>query len=65
MNKRFAKILLVIVFVALIATPVVLRRLSAQRQKKLITADAQSALNRYGVHFEEVSRSIGVNFMQL
>ena len=60
--KRIARIVLVIIFVALIATPVLLRRLAARRERSLATADAQSAINRYGVHFEEVSRSAGVNF---
>ena len=63
MNKRFARILLAVLFVALIVTPVLLRRLSAQRQKSLLTADARSALNRYGVYFEEVSHGAGVNFV--
>ena len=63
MNKRFARILLAVLFGALIVTPVLLRRLSAQRQKSLLTADARSALNRYGVHFEEVSHGAGVNFV--
>ena len=62
-SKRLAKTLLAIVFVALIATPVVLRRLSAQRQKKLATTDTQSALNRYGVYFQEISKAAGVNFV--
>ena len=63
MNKRFARIVLAVLFAALIITPVLLRRLSAQRQKSLITADARSALNRYGVYFEEVSKGVGVNFV--
>jgi enediyne biosynthesis protein E4 len=63
MNKRFARILLAVLFGALIVTPVLLRRLSAQRQKSLLTADARSALNRYGVYFEEVSHGAGVNFV--
>jgi len=63
MIKRFARIVLAVLFVALIVTPVLLRRLSARRQKSLITADARSALNRYGVYFEEVSKSVGVNFV--
>jgi len=63
MNKRVARILLAVLFVALIITPVLLRRLSAQRQKSLLAADARSALNRYGVFFEEVSHSAGVNFV--
>jgi hypothetical protein len=63
MNKRVARILLTVLFAALIVTPVLLRRLSAQRQKSLLTADARSALNRYGLYFEEVSHSAGVNFV--
>ena len=63
MNKRVARILLAVLFVALIVTPLLLRRLSAQRQKSLLTADARSALNRYGVYFEEVSHGAGVNFV--
>jgi len=63
MNKRVARILLAVLFVALIVTPLLLRRLSAQRQKSLLTADARSALNRYGVYFEEVSHNAGVNFV--
>ena len=62
-NKRLAKIILIVVFVGLIATPVVLRRLAAQREKRINTGDAQSALNRYGVRFDEVAHSIGVNFI--
>jgi len=61
--KRIAKIVLVVIFIALIATPVVLRRLAAYREKSLSIADAQSAINRYGVHFEEVSKTVGINFI--
>jgi hypothetical protein len=63
MNKPIARILLAVLFLALIVTPVLLRRLSAQRQKSLLTADARSALNRYGVYFEEVSHGAGINFV--
>jgi hypothetical protein len=62
-NKSIAKIVLIVVFVGLIATPVVLRRLSAQREKRIATADPQSALSRYGVRFDEVAKSVGVNFV--
>ena len=62
-NKSIAKIVLIVVFVGLIATPVVLRRLSAQREKKIATSDPQSALSRYGVRFDEVAKSSGVNFV--
>ena len=61
--KRIAKVVLIIVFVGLIAIPVVLRRLSARREKAMATADAQSAITRYGLHFEEVSKAAGINFV--
>jgi len=61
--KRIAKVVLIIVFVGLIASPVVLRRLSARREKAMATADVQSAITRYGLHFEEVSKAAGVNFL--
>jgi enediyne biosynthesis protein E4 len=61
--KRFAKVVLTVVFVGLIATPVVLRRLSVRREKALATADVQSAISRYGLHFEEVSKTAGINFV--
>ena len=62
-NKSIAKVILIVLFVGLIATPVVLRRLSAQHEKKIATTDPQSALNRYGVRFDEVAQSTGVNFI--
>jgi hypothetical protein len=61
-SKPLAKAILIVIFIALIATPVVLRRLASQREKSLTTSDAQSAINRYGVHFDEVSQSVGINF---
>src|SRR6476660_2727345 len=61
--KRIAKVVLAIVFGGLIVTPIVLRRLAARREKSLATADVQSAINRYGFHFEEVSKAAGVNFV--
>src|SRR4030095_9355722 len=42
---------------------VVLRRLSVRREKALATADVQSAISRYGLHFEEVSKTAGINFV--
>jgi hypothetical protein len=62
MRKPLAKIVLIVVFVALIAIPIVLRRLSARREATKVTSDSQTALNRYGVYFEEVSKTSGVNF---
>jgi len=61
-SKSIAKAVLIVVFVGLIAVPVVLRRMTTKREQSLSTADAQSAITRYGVHFDEVAQSIGINF---
>ena|SRR5215813_5568021 len=62
MRKPIAKVLLIIIFVALIAIPVILRHWSARREAGHATTDGQSALARYGLQFEEVSRACGINF---
>jgi enediyne biosynthesis protein E4 len=61
-SRPVAKIILIVVFVGLIAVPVILRRVSTRKQQSLATSDAQSANARYGVYFQEVSREIGINF---
>src|SRR5712664_1656290 len=58
-----AKVLLTIFFVALIATPLAIRRISAWRAAKHSNIDANVALARYGFHLEEVSRASGINFV--
>jgi enediyne biosynthesis protein E4 len=57
-----ARVLLVIFFAALIATPVAIRRYSAWRAASQSKTDAKSAISRYGFHLEEVSRAAGINF---
>jgi hypothetical protein len=61
-SSRAARILLALFFVGLIATPVVIRRLSARRAAPQSKTDAKSALARYGFHLEEVSRAAGINY---
>ena len=61
-SRPVAKVILIVVFVGLIAVPVILRRVSTRKQQSLATSDAQSANARYGVYFQEVSREIGINF---
>src|SRR5215813_14456540 len=62
MRKPIAKVLLIIIFVALIAIPVILRHWSARREAGHATTDGQSALARYGLQFEEVSHACGIYF---
>ncbi|HZJ45471.1 MAG TPA: CRTAC1 family protein [Pyrinomonadaceae bacterium] len=61
-HRPIAKVILILVFVGLIALPIILRRVSMRQQQSLATTDAQSANSRYGVYFQEVSRQIGINF---
>jgi len=62
MQSRIAKILLVVFFVALLATPLVLKRFSGAGGATAGKTDGQAALNRYGFHLEEVSKTAGINF---
>ncbi len=60
---RVAKILLAVVFVALLATPLVLKRLAARREAGKTKLDASQALTRYGFHFQEVAQASGISFV--
>ena len=63
MQSRIAKILLVVFFVALLATPLVLKRFSgAGGGATAGRTDTKAALNRYGFYLEEVSKASGINF---
>lgn len=60
---RTAKILLAVVFVALLATPLVLKRLAARREAGKSRLDASQALTRYGFHLQEVAQASGISFV--
>ncbi|MDT4895291.1 MAG: enediyne biosynthesis protein [Acidobacteriota bacterium] len=62
MQGRLPKILLVLFFVALLTTPLVVKRLSHQGNSSAASADRQSALTRYGFRLEEVSKASGIDF---
>jgi hypothetical protein len=62
MKSGFARILLGVFFLLLLATPFAIKQMSAGQ-----AADAQKqatavALDRYGFHFEEVARAVGIDF---
>jgi hypothetical protein len=59
MRGRFPKILLVLFFIALLATPLVIKW---WQQKKASAVDKQAALSRYGFRLEEVSKASGIDF---
>ncbi len=58
-----ARILLGIFFVALLATPIVVRRVSAGRASTKIKLDANAALARHSFYLQDVSRAAGINFV--
>jgi hypothetical protein len=59
--KYLPKIILVLFFIALLATPLVVKRW----YKVETSVDRQTALKRYGFYFEEVSKQSGVNFVHI
>lgn len=59
---KVARILLVLCFVALLATPLVIRRWSARHDVTAAKLDTVGAQNRYGFYLEEVAQASGVNF---
>jgi hypothetical protein len=58
-RSRTARYLLVLFFIALLATPLVIKRLSQRRES---STDQQSAMTRYGFRLEEVSKTSGIDF---
>src|SRR5579862_261972 len=58
-----ARILLSIFFLALLATPMTIRRVSAARASARIKLDANAALVRHGFYLTEVSHAAGIDFV--
>jgi hypothetical protein len=62
-GTRIARALLALFFIALLATPLVMKRISAGREADKSKTDATTALARHGFYLEEVSHSAGINFI--
>jgi hypothetical protein len=60
---RPAKILLAVLFLALLALPVVLKRMASRRETGRSKLDAAQALSRYGFNLQEVAQAAGVTFV--
>src|ERR1700689_2823014 len=58
-----ARLLLSVFFLALLVTPLVIRRISSRRQSSRMRLDAKIALARHGFYLQEVSHAAGVNFV--
>src|SRR6266853_1978884 len=60
---RIARIVLGILFVGLLATPLVMKRISARRAEDRSRVGAETALARHGFSLQEVSHAAGINFV--
>src|SRR5687768_18581342 len=60
-GRKLARVVLVVVFIVLLALPLLLKRFASRRQDAS-TAGATTALSRYGFHLEEVSSTSKINF---
>jgi hypothetical protein len=62
-GNRVARVVVGFFFVALLAAPVVRKRISAARDADRSKTDARTALSRHGFYLEEVSYAAGINFV--
>jgi enediyne biosynthesis protein E4 len=62
-GNRIARILVGIFFVALLATPFAIKRMSAGRDADKSKADANTALSRHGFYLQDVAHAAGINFV--
>src|SRR5277367_2168515 len=62
-GTRIARILLGLFFIALLATPFAIKRISAGRTTDRSTTDAKTALARHGFYLQEVSHAAGIDFV--
>src|SRR3981189_3342846 len=60
---RPAKLLLTVLFVGLLATPIVIKRIAARRETGKSKLNSISALSRYGLYFQEVAKASGIDFV--
>ena len=61
-GRKLAKVILVLVFVSLLAAPVVIKRLAARRAQANASLGVTAAASRYGFMLQEVAQTSGVNF---
>jgi len=62
-GNRAARAILVLFFIGLLATPFVIKRMSARREADRSKFDAKTALARHGFYLEEVAQAAGINFV--
>jgi enediyne biosynthesis protein E4 len=57
------RVMVAILFVAMLATPAVIKQISARQEEAQAKLDESQALARYGFHLQEVSQQAGVHFV--
>jgi enediyne biosynthesis protein E4 len=57
------RVIVAILFVAMLATPAVIKQVSARQEEAQAKLDESQALARYGFHLQEVSQQTGVHFV--
>ena len=62
MDKKPVRIILAVLFVALLGTPLVIKRIAARRAAATAVRDVTSALHRYGFYLEEVGEASKIKF---
>jgi hypothetical protein len=62
-GNRIARVVVGLFFIALLATPYFIKRMSAEREADRSKIDPKTALARHGFYLEEVSHAAGINFV--
>jgi enediyne biosynthesis protein E4 len=62
-RKAVLQTILTVIFVCLLATPLVVRRISAGHAAAKADVDAKESLARHGFHLQEVSHAAGIDFV--
>ncbi|WP_446743351.1 CRTAC1 family protein [Silvibacterium acidisoli] len=58
-----ARIVLIVLFIGLIVTPIIIRRISARHKQSAATQGMSAAMQRHGFYLEEVSHQAGIDFV--
>ena len=61
--SRITRVIVTILFIAMLATPLAIKQVSARQQAAQARLDESQALARYGFHLQEVSQQAGVAFV--
>jgi hypothetical protein len=62
MRQRVVRICVTVFFIALLAVPVVYRRMAERRETEALVANQAAALARYGFSFTESAKASGIDF---